>query len=77
MNTATLDTVKRKKYRKPVLNREGKIVRQTKIETVGIGRVSSNEGIDMVAALGADFGCVQSGDRRTVKQKLTDFGRRA
>ena len=31
--------------------------------------------VDMVAVIGQDFGCVQSGDSRPVREKLASLGR--
>jgi hypothetical protein len=39
------------------------------------GSGARGEGIDMVQAIGSDFGCVKSGDTRAVGEKLADFGR--
>ena len=44
-------------------------VRRTIKPSAGLGE------IDMVAAIGGDFGCVQSKDVRTVREKLVSLGR--
>jgi hypothetical protein len=50
-------------------------VAEAEIIRAGLEREMTAGTVDMRAAIGTDFGCVASGDSRTVKEKLADFGR--
>lgn len=48
---------------------------EAEIVRAGLEREIAAGQIDMTAAVGADFGCVISGDTRPIAEKLADFGR--
>jgi hypothetical protein len=50
-------------------------VSEAEIIRAGLEREIAAGQIDMTVAVGADFGCVASGDARSVAEKLADFGR--
>jgi hypothetical protein len=50
-------------------------VTESDIVRAAVKREIADDGVDMVAEVGADFGCVRSGDPRPVGEKLKDFGR--
>ncbi len=63
---------------KPLKPKRGRPVssrRSKQMAAQNPGRTPVNDGIDMVQAIGGDFGCVKSGDPRTVREKLAGFGR--
>jgi len=56
---------------------KARCVTEADIVRAAVKREIAEDGVDMVAEIGADFGCVRSGDVRSAKEKLQDFGRRA
>jgi hypothetical protein len=48
---------------------------EAEIVRAGLEKELGAESIDMAAALGADFGCVATGDTRPASKRLADFGR--